>query len=151
MKFAVCIYKLARYVLYVALPIELQRHIGFLDFTTGFQPWWHWQDSNLQPTGYKPKLTAVSICRAPYRTRTGKPSPWQGDILPIELMAHKHVLFIVPQEGLEPSTHGLRVRCATNCATEALVPVVGLEPTTFSVWRSCSTNWATPELLSNKL
>ena len=26
---------------------------------------------------------------------------------------------LVPQEGLEPSTHGLRVRCATNCATGA--------------------------------
>lgn len=65
------------------------------------------------------EVCCVHLFRAPYRTRTGKPSPWQGDILPIELMAHKHVLFIVPQEGLEPSTHGLRVRCATNCATGA--------------------------------
>ena len=77
--------------------------------------------AGLEPTthGLQAKISAVSICRAPYRTRTGKPSPWQGDILPIELMAHKYVLFIVPQEGLEPSTHGLRVRCATNCATGA--------------------------------
>ena len=30
----------------------------------------------------------------------------------------------VPREGLEPSTHGLRVRCATNCATGACSVVI---------------------------
>lgn len=82
MKFAVCIYKLTRYVLYVALPFELQRHIEFLGFTTSFQPWWHWQDSNLQPTGYKPKyLLLVSVERLP-GIEPGTP-PWQGGLLPL--------------------------------------------------------------------
>ena len=64
------------------------------------------------------EVCCVHLCRAPYRTRTGKPSPWQGDILPIELMAHNwrlfssrpsyenrrtwtHVLFIVDHPGFE--------------------------------------------------
>lgn len=54
--------------------------------------------AGLEPTTYGLQAIeyAVSICRAPYRTRTGKPSPWQGDILPIELMAHKNDGFFLP-------------------------------------------------------
>ena len=52
--------------------------------------------AGLEPTTYglQAEEYAVSICRAPYRTRTGKPSPWQGDILPIELMALKDGFFL---------------------------------------------------------
>ena len=42
-------------------------------------------------------------------------SPWPGNAYPHGVP----FLCFVPWEGLEPSTHGLRVRCATNCATEA--------------------------------
>ncbi len=56
-----------------------------------------------------------------------RPSPWQGDILPLNY--HRRVLRI----GVEPISDLLQRPAVTTLATSARVDVVGFEPTAFSM------------------
>ena len=57
-------------------------------------------------------LRSILPYGTPHETRTHNNLIRSQMLYPLELKAH-----IVYQKGLEPSTPGLKVRCASNCTT----------------------------------
>ena len=63
------------------------------------------------------------------RESNPRPSPWQGDIVPLY---HSRT---VPRTGIEPVTRGFSVLCSTDWAIWAKKRVMGIEPTC-SAWKA---------------
>ena len=68
---------------------------------------------------FKFSLNFLHFCRSDKRDSNPRPSAWEANALPTELLSlDKKVLTLKnwrePIAGLEPATHALRMRCSTN-------------------------------------
>ena len=101
--------------------------------------------AGVEPTGFR-RTTDLQSALAPYKSTYPSTlssggsnyftSRHEAGVSPFLL---ERTELMAPEEGIEPSTNGLTVRCTTAVLLWNMVPATGFEPMTYRLSSGCST------------